>query len=72
MSVYFPQTSHLRIMASAFYGLPLTAGGKPNRERFKLIDTCLLRSTVTHDGRLTDYGLRVLAIAINKRMERNQ
>ncbi|BCP56227.1 hypothetical protein K32_48440 [Kaistia sp. 32K] len=55
----FPTTNALRVLANAYFGLPLAAGA-PARGFHAILGSCVQQGTITRAGELTDTGLLIL------------
>lgn len=58
---FFPSIHSLRVLANAFYGMPLDAGRRDRRGHYHVVGTCVQRGALDGDHQLTEAGLRVLA-----------
>lgn len=62
----FPSLNSLRVLAAAFYEMPLDSGLKSRRGYHNVVGTCIERGALTIDQRLTSYGLQLLAAHKNR------
>lgn len=63
----FPTTNCLRVLANAFYGLPLDAGLTDRRGHYHVVGSCIANQAIDPSGAITAAGLRVLGAHTGER-----
>lgn len=61
----FPTMAARRLLANAFYDLPLNAGAPGRRGLHNVRRVCIEHGALTEDNRITDHGIRALAGRMN-------